>query len=83
MKVYSPRVGANVLLKVENSTNGAISYQQAVNTTTANGWENLTFDFSAIDVSQSYDKVTIIFDLGTMGDGSANFTYLFDDISLN
>jgi hypothetical protein len=83
MKVFSPRVGANVLLKVENSTNGAISYQQAVNTVSANGWETLTFDFSKIDISQSYDKVTIIFDLGTMGDGSANFTYLFDDISLN
>ena len=83
MKVFSPRVGANVLLKVENSINGAISYQQAVNTQTANGWELLTFDFSGIDVTQSYDKVTIIFDLGTMGDGSPNFTYLFDDISLN
>ena len=83
MKVYSPRVGANVLLKVENSTNGAISYEKSVSTTTANGWETITFNFSAIDVSQSYDKVTIIFDLGTMGDGSPNFTYLFDDITLN
>ena len=83
MKMFSPRVGVNVLLKIENSTNGAISYQKAVNTISSNGWETLTFDFSAIDNSQSYDKVTIIFDLGTMGDGTPNFTYLFDDVSLN
>jgi hypothetical protein len=25
----------------------------------------------------------LIFDLGTVGDGSANFTYYFDDIKLN
>jgi hypothetical protein len=25
----------------------------------------------------------LIFDLGTVGDGSANFTFLFDDITLN
>ena len=28
-------------------------------------------------------KVVIIFDLGTVGDGSANFTYHFDDIRFN
>jgi hypothetical protein len=28
MKVYSPRVGAKVLLKVENLTNGAVSFEK-------------------------------------------------------
>ncbi len=83
MKVYSPRVSAKVLLKVENMTNGAVSYEKEVATTTANAWELLTFDFSAIDATKSYQKVVLIFDLGTMGDGSANFTYYFDDITLN
>jgi hypothetical protein len=27
--------------------------------------------------------VVVIFDLGTVGDGSANFTFYFDDITLN
>jgi hypothetical protein len=82
MKVYSPRVGAKVLLKVENLTNGAFSFEKEVTTTTANAWELLTFDFSAINTANSYQKVVLIFDLGTMGDGTANFTFLFDDITL-
>lgn len=83
MKVYSPRVGAKVLLKVENQTNGVLNFEKEVTTTTANAWEVVTFDYSAINTANSYHKITLIFDLGTMGDGSANFTYLFDDITLN
>jgi hypothetical protein len=83
MKVYSPRVGAKVLLKVENLTNGGISYEKEVTTTTANAWEELTFDFTGINAANSYQKIVLIFDNGTMGDGSANFTYYFDDIRLN
>ena len=82
MKVYSPRVGAKVLLKVENLTNGGISFEKEVATTTANAWELLTFDYSAIVTTNSYQKVVLIFDNGTMGDGSANFTFYFDDITL-
>lgn len=83
MKVFSPRVGAKVLLKVENQNNGGISYEKEVTTTTAGAWELLTFDFSAINTANSYQKIVLIFDLGTMGDGTSNFTFLFDDISLN
>jgi hypothetical protein len=83
MKVFSPRVGAKVLLKVENLTNGGISYEKEVLTTTANAWELLTFDYSAINTVNSYQKIVLIFDNGTMGDGSANFTFYFDDITLN
>ncbi len=82
MKVYSPRVGAKVLLKVENATNGAISFEKEVSTTVANAWEELTFDYSSINTANSYQKIVLIFDLGTVGDGSANFTWLFDDIRL-
>jgi hypothetical protein len=83
MKVFSPRVGAKVLLKVENMTNGGISFEKEVTTTVANAWEELTFDFSAINTANSYQKIVLIFDNGTMGNGSANFTFLFDDITLN
>jgi hypothetical protein len=83
MKVYSPRVGAKVLLKVENKDNAALNFEKEVTTTTANTWEELTFDYGAINTANSYHKVVLIFDLGTVGDGSANFTYLFDDIRLN
>jgi len=83
MKVYSPRVGAKVLLKVENATDGGVSFEKEVSTTVANAWEELTFDYSAINASKSYQKVVLIFDNGTAGDGTANFTFLFDDITLN
>jgi hypothetical protein len=82
MKVYSPRVGAKVLLKVENFTNGGIAFEKEVLTTVANGWEELTFDFNAINTANSYQKIVLIFDNGTMGNGSANFTFLLDDIRL-
>jgi hypothetical protein len=83
VKVYSPRVGARLLLKVENATNGGINFEREATTTTANTWEDLTFDYSTIPLGLSYSKIVLIFDLGTAGDGSANFTYYFDDIRLN
>ncbi|EOR95446.1 glycosyl hydrolase, family 16 [Arcticibacter svalbardensis MN12-7] len=83
LKVFSPRVGAKVLLKVENLSDGTISFDKEVVTTVANAWEELTFDYSTINTANSYQKVVLIFDNGTVGDGSANFTWLFDDLSLN
>ena len=83
VKVYSPRIGARLLLKVENATNGGISFEKEATCTTANAWEDLTFDFSTINVGNSYSKVVLIFDLGNAGDGSANYTFYFDDIRLN
>jgi hypothetical protein len=83
VKVFSPRIGAKVLLKVENASNGGINFEKEVTTTTANAWEELTFDFNAINIGNSYQKIVLIFDLGTMGDGSSNYTYYFDDIRLN
>jgi hypothetical protein len=82
MKVYSPRVGAKVLLKVENLTNNGISFEKEVSTTLANAWQELSFDYTGINTANSYQKVVLIFDLGTVGDGSPNFTFLFDDIIL-
>jgi hypothetical protein len=83
VKVYSPRIGAKLLLKVENKNNSALSYEKEVATTTANTWETLTFDYSAINLANAYQNIVFIFDLGTMGDGSANYTFYFDDITLN
>lgn len=83
MKVYSPRAGAKVLLKVENQANPSLSFEKEVATTVANAWEDMTFDYSAINTANVYNRVVLIFDLGTMGNGSANFTFLFDDIRLD
>lgn len=83
VKVFSPRAGAKLLLKVENQNDGGINFEKEVTTTVAGGWETLSFDYSAINTANTYQKIVLIFDLGTAGDGSANFTFLFDDITLN
>ena len=80
MKVWTPGAGRKVLLKVENLTNGAIAYEQEELTTVGNAWEELVFDFTGVNVANSYQKLVFIFDLGTVGDGSANFTFYVDDI---
>jgi hypothetical protein len=82
MKVFSPRVGAKVLLKVENAGNGGINFEKEVATTVANQWEDMVFDYSTINTSNVYNNIVLIFDNGTVGDGTANFTFLVDDIRL-
>ena len=67
---------------MENSGNNSILFEKEVATTVANAWEDLVFDYSAINTANTYNRVVLIFDLGTMGDGTANFTWLFDDINL-
>ena len=79
MKVWSPKSGAIVKLKLENLTDGDISYEMDATTTTSNEWEELVYDFSGVDDSQEYQKVVVFFDFDNVGDDS---DYYFDDIKL-
>lgn len=79
MKVWSPKSGAIVKLKVENLDNGDIAYEVDAVTTVSNQWEELSFDFSGIDMSNTYQKLVFFFDFGNAGDDS---TYYFDDVKL-
>jgi len=79
VKVWSPKKGAVVKLKVENLTNGDINKEVDAVTTVSNQWEELSFDFGTINTGNSYQKVVIFFDFGKTGDES---TYYFDDIKL-
>ena len=63
MKVYSPVAGARVLLKVENATNGGISFEKEDTSMVANTWEELTFDFTAINTANTYQKIILIWEL--------------------
>ena len=82
VKVYSPRAGAKLLLKVENLTNSGINFEREMTITTANAWQELTFDYTAISTTNSYQKLVFIFDLGTQGDASANYTFYYDSVIL-
>jgi uracil DNA glycosylase len=76
MKVWSARA-VPVLFKLEG-INKEISMDHA-----GTGWENLSYDF-ADDVTGALDSVTVIFDLGTMGDAEGNaadWTFYYDEIT--
>ena len=80
MKVFSSAPGRKVLLKVENESTSSQAFEVNATTTKTNEWEDLSFNFSAINLAFTYHKIVLIFELGSIGDGSANFTFLFDDI---
>lgn len=82
MKVWSPRVGARVLLKVENAGNPGIFFEKEDTSTVANQWETLSFDYNGINEINEYSRIVLIWDLGVVGDGSPNFTFFYDDIEL-
>ena len=79
MKVRTPQVDVPVEMKLEQV--GGQSTINIVNSTVANEWEELSFDFSG-QPSGVFDRIVIIFDKipGQIGDGSAMSTYYFDDI---
>ncbi|MBS4062995.1 MAG: carbohydrate-binding protein [Chitinophagaceae bacterium] len=76
MRVYSPRSGVPVLLKLE----GDVAPSEILaTTTTANAWETLTWNFAG-KPSNVYNKLVFMFDFGSVGNGTANSTFYFDDI---
>ncbi len=77
MKVWSPAAGVPVLLKLENLTNANINYEVTVQTTVANQWEELVFDFDAANAQ--YSKIVFFFNAANPGNGD---TYYFDDIEV-
>ncbi|MDB9775224.1 GEVED domain-containing protein [Vicingaceae bacterium] len=89
--VYSPAANLEVRLKVEDKTNPGISVETAVNTTVANGWDTLSFNFSnhivgtaAINFANTYDKMSIFYNFGVSPTTAE--TYYVDyveDVSVN
>jgi hypothetical protein len=49
-------------------------------TTLANAWETLNWNFAG-KPSNVYNKLVLMFDFGSQGNGSAGSTFYFDDIS--
>jgi endoglucanase Acf2 len=76
MKVYSPRAGLPVLLKLEGDV---APVERLATTTLANNWETLNWNFTGTQ-SNVFNKLVMMFDFGTVGDGSANSTFHFDNI---
>ncbi|WP_299124883.1 Ig-like domain-containing protein [uncultured Winogradskyella sp.] len=82
MKVWSPKAGIPVRIKLENSANSAQFIELDANTTTTNEWEELEWDFSNANFNVGpLDIVVIFFEFvpGTSGDGSV---YYCDDLKI-
>ena len=80
MNVWSPRPGGQILLKVENLDDGDINYESSAVTLGNSAWEEVSFDLSAIDTGNTYQKIVLFFDIGTTGDGSSDWTFYIDNI---
>lgn len=88
VRVWSPEAGIPVRLKVEAQANPTISVETQVNTTVAEGWETLEFDFSneadgtqPINLANTYSKATIFFNFGAEGSVVGEQTYYWDDLA--
>jgi len=79
IKVYSPAVDQTINLKIEDSADGTLSTETSVQTTVANEWEELVFNFSSND-SDKYDRVVLFFNF--LGDKSVTTIHYFDDMFL-
>ena len=79
LKVWSPKVGAAILMKLENPGKMEEFQQVSVMTTLANDWEELTFRFSASDRLNNLRRIGLFGDFDVSG---TNEVYYFDDIVL-
>lgn len=91
VNVWSPEAGTPIRLKVEDSSDPTHTCETEVQTTTAQQWETLVFDFNnqapgtqSLDVGLSmgwtYNMASIFFNFGTEGSAAGEKTYYFDDV---
>ncbi len=88
VRVWSPVAGIQVRLKIEDSTDAAISVETEATVTAEGMWEELTFDFAnqapgtaALNVDAIYDRASIFFDFGVPGAEAGERVYFFDDVA--
>ncbi len=85
--VWSPTAGTPVRLKVEAASDPTITVETETNTTVAEAWEVMSFDFSneapgtaELNFASSYNKASIFFNFGTDGATAGEQTYYWDDV---
>lgn len=75
MKVYAPKTGV-AKFKIENKDNPDMNMEVDVDMTKVGEWEELTFDFSAADPANTYNKIALFFDFGVTNES----IFYFDDV---
>ena len=88
VRVYSPAAGIHVRLKAEDAADNTHTVETEANTTLANAWELLTFNFAnpatgtaALNPAFTFNKVSIFFNFGVDGATAGAQTYYFDDLA--
>lgn len=79
-RVYSPKAGVPMVLKLEGP-GGANSGDTPASSAVVAGWQTLSWTFSTIDLSRSYDRIVMLPDLGTIAPATGE-AYYFDDLTL-
>ena len=82
-RVYSSKAGIPIKLKIEKDGDSNVYIEVAANeTVVANSWQTLTWTFSAASTSSNvqYKTITMLPDLGTLGNGDI---YYFDNMQLD
>ena len=80
LKVYSPRAGLPVTIKLESINGSAASIGKVFTTTAANTWEDIEVDFNGF-AADEFSGITFILDDGVISDGTEdNFSALVDEI---
>jgi hypothetical protein len=88
VRVWSPDAGIPVRLKVEVSGQPTQSCETQTNTTVANGWQTIEFDFNneapgtaAFNPSFTFNMASIFFNFGTTGAVAGEKIYYFDNVN--
>ncbi|MFT7188509.1 MAG: hypothetical protein ACI9AV_001777 [Sediminicola sp.] len=82
LKVYSPKAGINVRFQLEKEGVGGSGFSLDQTVTTANQWVTLTYDFSAINATNAYDKIVVFLDFDDVAQAAGDGTiYYIDDIT--
>ncbi|MBL8352973.1 MAG: hypothetical protein JNL87_21970 [Burkholderiaceae bacterium] len=83
LRVYSPAAGETIMLKVENSGDGAVNMEKQATTTQSATWETLSFDYAtpsagSWDPSKVYDRVSVFPHFGSKV--GADSVYYIDEL---
>lgn len=91
VRVWSPDANIPIRLKVEDSNDPTHTCETETNTTVANAWEILVFDFASeapgtaalsfgLNNGWTYNMASIFMNFGTDGATAGEKTYYFDDV---
>jgi hypothetical protein len=82
MKVWFPVAGQGMLMKFEDAGTVPGDFEKAVTNVPAGVWTEVSFDYQGVS-NNTRDQLVFLFNPGNNGDGTANSTYYFDDITFS